>query len=349
MMMVATATGGGGGVAGFGTITIDHTKCGAADTTDYPLAVVGTYAALKNVASGGTLTSVNNVAFYSDAGHTTLLKFERVFHSLTTGKVEYHVKIPTLSVSSDTVIYPFVDVANMTDRSDPTNAWDSGYKGVYHLGDATTLSTADSSTNGNNGAVSGSLSASAGAFEGGTLGGAVTMVSGNYIDLGTNASLSLPGDATIEAWIKPQISPPSSQWIASVGANTSSTVQFSLEWSRTLNKLDYIVGPNPGYDILNSTNTLASGWHHVGVTRLNSGNKIRLYIDGVADAANPQTGANAGSSFVRGFIGAYYQSVNNNFNGPEDEVRFSNVVRSPSYFTATYNNHFAPSTFYTVT
>jgi hypothetical protein len=339
---------GGGGVAGFATLTIDRTKCGVADTTDYPLLVCGTLNLMKSIANGGSLNSVNNVAFYSDAGHTSLLKFERVFHSLTTGAFEYHVKIPTLTVASDLVIYPDIDASNSTDRADPTNVWDSGYKGVYHMGDGSSLVLTDSTANANHGTASGAIVAFAGAFAGGTLGGADSAPAGAYIDLGTNSSLALPGDATIEAWINPQVSPPSNQMIAAVGANTISTVQFGLEWSRLTNKLDVIWGPNPGYDILYQTGTLSGGWHHVAGTRLST-TSARIYIDGVADAGNPQTGTNAGSSFVRGFIGGYYQSSNFTFNGKEDEVRISNVVRSPSYFTATYNNHSSPSTFYTLT
>ncbi len=35
MMMVAPVSGGGG-LSGFSTLTIDHTKCGASNTTDFP-------------------------------------------------------------------------------------------------------------------------------------------------------------------------------------------------------------------------------------------------------------------------------------------------------------------------
>src|SRR3990167_9485614 len=95
------------------TITIDSTKCGTADSTNFPMLFYVTYDGtggepdLRSVANGGKIAQANayDIAFYSDANLTTLLDFERVVHNLSTGAVEYYIEIPTLSSSTDTVIY----------------------------------------------------------------------------------------------------------------------------------------------------------------------------------------------------------------------------------------------------
>ncbi len=355
-LMLSGAVSGGGGLAGFATLTIDHTKCGSADTTDYALAVVGTYTVLKGTGSGGALTSVNNVAFYSDVGKTTLLKFERVFHDLTTGSCEYHIKVPTLTHSTDVVIYPDVDTSNTaTDHADPTNVWDSGFKGVYHMGTASSPAYTDSTSNANHGTAVGTgipFLATTGAFGGGTLGGGVNINDLGAIDLGTSSTLSFTGDATVEAWQKAKALSPSDVNFIYVSGNNAGNIQFGLEWNRTPNKYTSIWGP--GFDIKATSASVSTSWQRIVCTRVGSNGAssgIRHYVDGALDASSPQTGSGTPSSFVRALIGSYQytggQPPQRN-EGKLDEIRVSNVVRSASYETATYNNHSSPSTFYTL-
>src|SRR4051812_21464962 len=129
-------------------ITVDHTKAGSSDHTDFTFPVAGTYAYLASVANGGKLASANDLAFYSDASLTTLLDFERVYHNLTTGEVEYWVRLPSYSHSTDTVIYLAYSEASPSDHSNRTAVWTSNNWNtmVKHYGDGTTLSLADSTS-----------------------------------------------------------------------------------------------------------------------------------------------------------------------------------------------------------
>jgi hypothetical protein len=86
-------------------ITIDHTMVGGTDSTNFPLAVFGTYVDLKTVGNGRSVQNSSgfDIVFTSDAGCTTLMTFENETYSATTGAIAFWVKIPTLSHTSDTV------------------------------------------------------------------------------------------------------------------------------------------------------------------------------------------------------------------------------------------------------
>ena len=117
-------------------ITIDHTKCGSANSTDFIFCFSGTYAWLKTSANGGDLLNASgyDVNVYADEALTTPLKWERSVHVLTTGVVIFWIKIPTLTYATDTVIYiAYGDSSVTTDQSDKTGTWPSSYKGVWHL------------------------------------------------------------------------------------------------------------------------------------------------------------------------------------------------------------------------
>jgi Concanavalin A-like lectin/glucanases superfamily/zinc-ribbon domain len=70
----------------------------------------------------------------------------------TTGEIEMWVRIPTLSVSADIVIYMYYDNRMISSSQEQkTGVWDSNYQGVWHFPNGTTLSPNDSTSNGNNG------------------------------------------------------------------------------------------------------------------------------------------------------------------------------------------------------
>ena len=94
--------------AGFGykrAITIDRTKCGSANSTDFPVLVYGTYSWLATTANGGRVQSADgyDIALFADSNLTTQLKHEVVSYTPATGAIEIWVKVPTLPVSATTV------------------------------------------------------------------------------------------------------------------------------------------------------------------------------------------------------------------------------------------------------
>ena len=143
-------------------MTIDHTKVPSTQS-NFTVLVSVTDPALKTVANGGHVANPNgyDIGFYADSGGTIKLKWEVEKYDGTTGNLIAWVKIPSVS-STDTVFYlMYGDSSINTNQSDPPNTWDSNFKGVYHLGNGTTLSATDS-TGGNNGTLINSPTATAG-------------------------------------------------------------------------------------------------------------------------------------------------------------------------------------------
>src|SRR6185436_5508529 len=127
------------------TATLDHTQAGVGNSTNWPLTINVTDADFKTVGNGGFVQNANgyDIRPYSDSALTTPLTFELVNFNAATGALEMHVKIPTLSVSVDTVIYiAFGDSGISTDGSS-SSTWDSNFKMIQHLPNGSSLSAND--------------------------------------------------------------------------------------------------------------------------------------------------------------------------------------------------------------
>ena len=180
-------------------MTIDHTKVPSTQS-NFTVLVSLTDPALKTVANGGHVANANgyDIGFYADSGGTIKLKWQVEKYDGTTGNLIAWVKIPSVSSSTDTVFYlMYGNSAINTDQSDPPNTWDSSFKAVWHLGNGSTLSLNDSTSNGSNlanvgatGATTGKISGGAGPFNGTSQ----CLKTTSAINLGTNK-------VTLSAWV----------------------------------------------------------------------------------------------------------------------------------------------------
>ncbi len=155
------------------------------------------------VANGGHVANANgyDIGFYADSGGTTKLKWEVERYDGTTGRLIAWVKIPSVSSSTDTVFYlMYGDSSITTDQSDPLNTWESNFKGVYHLGDGSTVVGTDS-TGQAAGTKNGTLTAGAGKINGDITG--MSGNSSNYISLANPSSFPITTSWTVSAWLKP--------------------------------------------------------------------------------------------------------------------------------------------------
>lgn len=128
-------------------LTIDHTQVDD-ELTDFPVKVIvpNTNPLFNTAKSDGA-----DVRFTAADGET-LLKFEREVHDTTEKIAVYHVKIPSVSSTSDTDFYLYYGNAFASDASTPNDVWDSYYKLVMHMGP----DLKDSTSNGNDGTNYGS-------------------------------------------------------------------------------------------------------------------------------------------------------------------------------------------------
>lgn len=181
------------------SITVDYTKVQGSNQTNFPVLVSGTYSYLATVANGGKVQNSNgyDVAFYSDEALTTQLDHEVEKYVATTGEVVYWVRIPTLSYTVNTVFYmAYGDSGISTSQEDIPGVWDTNFQAVLHLGDGTTLSGNDSTTNNNDFTKSGSVAAATG-----KIGGCATFTSASAGNLG-RATIGTPSAYTLQAWVR---------------------------------------------------------------------------------------------------------------------------------------------------
>src|SRR5579872_5586228 len=157
------------------TITVDHTKCGSSDSSNFAVLVkldssncgttmktVGNGGHIQNTitqSGGSAVTSPADAIFTSDAAGTTQIPYETDYYDGTNGVWWVWVKVATLSHSSDTVFYLYYDDATVTTQQNtgsysPSNVWDSNYSAVWHLPNGSSLNATDSTSNANNGTIS---------------------------------------------------------------------------------------------------------------------------------------------------------------------------------------------------
>ena len=144
------------GYSYFRTLTVDHTKVLNTDQVNFPVLVSLTSTSLATTGNGGHVMSANgfDIIFTSDAACATKLNHEVETWSGTTGQLIAWVQVPTVSQNADTTIYLcYGNNQVTTDQSNKTGVWDSNYIVVNHFANGTMLSAADSTSNGNNGAL----------------------------------------------------------------------------------------------------------------------------------------------------------------------------------------------------
>lgn len=344
------------------SLTIDEALCGSADSTNFPVLFAGTYSYLATVANGGKVQNANgyDIGFFSDAGLTTALDWEVVEYNATTGKIEAHVRVPTLSASTNTIIYiAYGDSGITTFQGDIAGTWNSGFALVSHLPDGTSLTANDSTSNANNGTVTNAVAAA------GKIGGGASFDgAGDSINFGSGASLDTLVTQTIEMWIKRgSVSTTTDQHIASKEFDDGSG--FGGWWFYLRRDSDGTNGGKMKFGRAWSSSTFQSAiwrastklnsttpWYYCVVTYdggSTSNNPI-FYLNGVAETTTNEQAVGGtllsdNPYSVKMGEGSYGE---NDYNGTQDEFRISNVIRSADWILATYNNQNDPSTFYAI-
>ena len=313
-------------------ITIDKNKISQTATStfsSFPIEISVTDSDLKFTGFGGKVgVSSGYDILFSDSNGTTKLDHEIESYASSTGQLTAWVRIPTLTATADYTIYMYFGNAASSDQSNKTGVWDSNYKGVYHVPNGTTLSSADSTSNANNATQYGSSSAITGKIGGGV----------NFSAYGDDfgiTDVSLSGvDYTISTWFNTPF-PTTGSWntlTRGSGADHQVIVQQSNWHLGVYNNACCFV--DSGFDM----STLAGGWHHL--TAAASGSNTLFYIDGVYVA----TSAFKSSSQISYW--GNYQGGGQQW-GKADELRLSTgVARSADWIKTEYNNQSSPSSFY---
>lgn len=145
------------------TVTIDHTKVPNTDQSNFPVLFSGTYSYLATLANGSKVTSTSgyDIIFTSDAAGATTLDHEIETYTATTGAVNFWVRVPTVSHTTEMVIYLcYGKSAISSSQENKTGVWDSNFKGVWHLKEdpsGTAPPVKDSTSNANHGTSNGAM------------------------------------------------------------------------------------------------------------------------------------------------------------------------------------------------
>ena len=334
-------------------MTIDHTKVPSTQS-NFTVLVSLTDPALKTIANGGHVANANgfDIGFYADSGGTIRLKWEVEKYDGTTGNLIAWVKIPSVSSTTDTVFYlMYGDSSINTNQSDPPNTWDSSFKAVWHLGNGSTLSLSDSTSNANNLANVGATAATAGKISGGAgpfNGTSQCLKTVNSINLGTNK-------VTLSAWVN---------ITGYTDSNFAALAQFaSTNWYFNNNSFSSTPNEAGTWGVWAAGNGArnggrftrpSAGVHHVVFTydtTQGAALNVKAYVDGVAQTITQTVSDNTASANFGNYLLHLMAQSDETVFWPAtylDEVELSTSLRSAAWITAEYNNQNSPGTFITM-
>jgi PKD repeat protein len=339
-------------------ITLNGTAVVGADQTDFPVLIRYTDTDLKNNASNNGY----DILFTKSDG-TTKLSHEIESFTKSSGALTAWVKVPSLTSGTNTTIYMYYGNGTVGNQENPTDVWDSNFKGVWHLKEdpSGTAPQMKDSTSVYNATSSGSMTTSD-MITAQINGGLDFDGSNDYL---TNASYTQTSVTayTIEAWIKTSTTSTQRVIVQDRGGTSGSGPGKSLTLSIGTT---YPGGPGAAGDVAYgcdsdniyigrySTKTVNNNnWRHVVGVWSGSGtvtaSQFSIYIDGNVATSTAVTVGTAPTSPLTGYQGTtigYHQAWNTYLPAQLDEVRISNIVRSANWIKTEYNNQGSPSTFH---
>lgn len=342
-------------------ITQDHTKVSTANQSNFAMEVSRTDANLKTVGNGGHVQNSSGFdIIFVDSTETTKLDHEIEKYVASTGEIVMHVRIPTLSSSTDTTIYMYYGNPSISTSQENVNGtWDSNYKLVAHLKESTGTNAADSTSTGN------TLTQTSSPVQGAAqIGGGLTF-DGTADTLSKSSPSGLNFERTdswtFSFWAKPDTSNTGLQIPLSHESGTGNfngyaiITNYKASTGASAGFISIILINVPATNELavqttNATNLNNGSWHKYDFTYDGSSTPggLKIYEDGTSLGLttafnNLSATIQVAADFI---IGA--RSDGNYYKGQLDEIRASNAVRSAGWITTEYNNQSSPSTFYSV-
>lgn len=339
----------------FSILKIDHTQCGAADTSNYVAAVILTNSRLKTVANGGHVDNGNDLNFFSDAALTIALKYVVIHYDATTGNFIALVKVPTVSHTVDTPIYlAYGNSTVTTDQSDALNTFDTDHVSAISpsVASGTLTSIPDllgsdpTNHHNNTGGFSGGHITGSPQGDVGPVYAAITFSGGNYANTnsGTSGFPSGSNPRAIAAWIN--LGGNTADGCAlGIGDNIVDATRFTIyrfsnQWLIEGRNTNVIFG-SVGSD---------SSWHHI-VIALPSGQTTfggcKAYIDGVPKAVSANattvntTNAEWDLAKIPGATAGILQCK-------LADIRIHQVARNDDWWLMDYNSQKPGTTFFSL-
>ena len=266
-------------------VTINQSEvAGGASLTNFPVLFSVTDPNLATTGNGGGVGNGDgsDILFTASDG-VTKLNHEVEYYNGATGQLIAWVQVPMVSATASTGIYVYYGNGGVGAQWNPSGVWDSNYKGVWHLGNGTSVTVGDSTSNGNNGSNSGAVGV-AGEVEGGAgfdgSSSYITIPSGSYGYPAGGSTTSY--QETTEVWFKTPgsgvivgqdngaaVGTQPGGWVPGLYVDSSGKLRGSLYWHG-----------QAALQIASAGSYNDNHWHHA-VDVYNNGIET-LYVDGAA-------------------------------------------------------------------
>ncbi|MFW9877011.1 MAG: DUF2341 domain-containing protein, partial [Candidatus Thorarchaeota archaeon] len=333
----------------FKIITIDHTKVnGTGSHINFPLLISLLDEDLRyDVQNDG-----DDIAFSMDGKWLDhQIEHFNISYSGTHARLVAWIRIPFLSTAFDTNVSMYYSNFTMSSRQNPSQVWNSGYVGVWHLNEdpsGTPPQMKDSATPSTDGSSYGSMTSSDRIT--GKIGNAIDFDGINdYISIINNPELQITGELTVQIWFKADIIqndylfnkmgsiPASYGWDISFDDITTTEGYTTFRFSNGISTQEV------GYEPIKN----GSWYHAVGVFKPNE--YAKFFINGtLVGLLTTGIGPSLQDPPIAVVLGRRSQGITPYYNGIIDEARISNVARSNDWIATEYNNQYDPSSFYSI-
>jgi len=345
LIPLGTCTPSDEGFSHYVTISLDHDDVDAT-LTDFPVLIhLSDSCGINSFDATAIFEEIGdqyNYSAFEDTDENRLF-FEVEYWSSSDVEAFIWVKIPSISADSDTeIIFWFEKFVDGSEYNSPSDVWDSNFKMVQHMNDATTSTILDSTSNDNDGdkkAVNEPIETTGQIGKAQNFDGTDDYINCGDVDLNT---------LTLSLWIKGDLALQSAQNNYVLSKENS----FAFRVADTSNGdfltfLSYSGGAR--YDLSDvPVGHLDTNNNHIVVTY--GANHIIFYLNGTEIKDINQTG-NLDQNNNNLIIGAY-SAAYGYFKGIIDSVRISNINRSSAWVGASYETQrdnfcsFGPITLY---
>lgn len=320
-------------------ITIDSANVDS-DLTDFPVLIK---LDADSDLSANAQSSGDDIVF-TTGDETTQLSHEIESYDSSTGTLWAHVKVPSLSSSSDTTIYCYYGNSSASNQETVADVWSNGYESVYHLnqneqGTGNIGVYTDSTSNNRHGDDNVSATGEAGQI---AQGQTFDPSNNDTIPLNHQFGLSNKAEYSVTGWLRDR-SPTDSTFFLSLENDFNSPWQMDVGYN-TPGELEHYNG-NSYYQIGSIT---ADTWTKFGLVHDPSySTEIWTYIDGAKAIEIPDS-HNDGDNTGKSAIGDHQQGGGIPWDGSLDEFRIATVARSSAWLSTSYTNQNDPLSFYSV-
>ncbi len=315
----------------YSPIDFDHIAV-PSDQTDFPILISLTDARFKTVANSGHVQNSSgfDIRPYTSSALSSAYTYELERYNASTGEVIMWVKIPTLSHTTNTVVYLAYGDSGISTDGSSSSTWSNSFVSVHHLKDGTTLSVVDSAH------ALGTTNHSATATSG-QIDGAASFVSASsqYAEI-TAISIGTTG-FTFSALVNGTSFP--NAYNTPIGVNCSGNGNEMYVKSNGKLAMYVQAGPTRSYDGTGSHTLSTSTWYHITMTYSASAGLVG-YVNGASDGTATANGSVTASTSA--MIGQDPITASRFWNGKLDEVRTASVARSSDWIAIESANQLTP-------